>query len=139
MSPEKDAMASNDVDWEVIRESLKKTFGKDFLKRTESERVATIAAESAVLAVLNDRSTPEAPKTLGVSLRASLLPNDAGLIIGALVPVASVIILNNFDFDAGGRFLSGDEAIRNMWGERPRSILDTVFERFLEKQYSLPN
>lgn len=131
-------MEIKSVNWANIEKLLKNNF-RDRVrlsKMTEHRYVLSLDEEaSAILYDMSDLTR----EIVGVSLRASILPNDAAGTVAVMALENIVLIDENFEFKDGER-LTGNAALEYVFGQFfSRKLVDAA--KILEKQTAgqLPN
>lgn len=102
------------LDWTKVATVLKQT-----LKATVTplgEAKATVSLDDKLVGILWDL-TDATGHTIGCSLRASIMPNEAALIVASLAINWMVMMDENFEFDAHGEKLYGEDALQYVFGQ----------------------
>jgi hypothetical protein len=102
------------LDWEQVAEALKKTLNAKIAQL--GERKATVSLSDRPVAILWDL-TDSTGHVIGCSLRASIMPNEAGLLVASLAINWMVMMDENFEFDAQGEKLYGEDALAYVFGQ----------------------
>ena len=116
--------------WEDIREALQVVYGVDMVKETTPE-TGMVSYKGVPLAVVY-----MAPDFVHLSLRSSILPNDAGLIVGAIAKKHQVMLGGNFEIKNGSVVV--DTSSVSIMG-KSLEVDSPEYEESLEKQKLSPN
>jgi len=102
------------VDWQEVANILGKVLKAKVAMLGEAK--ATVSFDNKPIAILWDIST-QAGVTVGCSLRASIMPNEAALLVAALAINYMIMMDENFEFDDKGDQLLGEEALEYVFGQ----------------------
>jgi len=101
------------IDWTKIAEVLKKTINATVVPLGEMK--ATVGLGGKPVAILWDL-TDVTGHIIGCSLRASIMPNEAALLVACLAINWMVMMDENFEFNAEGDKLYGEDALEYVFG-----------------------
>lgn len=125
------------TDWKGIGDTLQSLYKRKMLFVNEKEGKATVRSGPQVLAQL--WAAPDG--VVHIHLRASLLPNDAGIITASVAQYSQIYLDNNFEYARDGKVMWGSAAV----SEAIRNISEPIVEppefksREMDRQRSNPN
>ena len=118
----------------IIAEDLKRVFGKDVVRVVDSDR-AFIVNGNTTLAIV----TLEKDDIVVMSFRATIAPNDAGLMAAVIALRYQLLLEDNFEIVNGKMVVGREAAVVN--GPKQKSMCDMSDEQeqLLIKQKDMPN
>lgn len=127
-------------DWKPIEKSLKKTIPACTVKIQDKSDSALVFSHSALLAVIMYLpKTEDLGAGIGISLRASCPPVEAGVISAVCASHSPIEFDEYFEFDRTGQKVYGPAALHLAWSRSSDFVSPSDKDKFMDNQISQPN